>query len=97
MVSVASSRCGDKCGVGQLDLRDALLPRRGEEDQREAALLAVEPAHLLESNQPEERHGRLGIGDADHAVEIFHHRAVPIQKRFIDKNTQLIAWSLAGG
>ena len=57
--------------VGELDLR-LLVARRGEEDQGEAALLIVHPAHLLEAEQREEAQRLLGVGDADHGVQIFH-------------------------
>ena len=57
--------------VGELDLR-LLVARRGEEDQGEAALLIVHPPHLLEAEQREKAQRFLGIGDADHGVQIFH-------------------------
>jgi len=59
--------------VRQLHLGDAVLAGRGEEDEREAALLAVEPAYLLQPDQVEEADRRLRIGDADHGVEIAGH------------------------
>src|SRR3546814_7673829 len=74
-------------------LGDPFLPRRREEDQREAARLIVEAANLLESDQLEETGGGVGVGDPDHGVKIFGHApnivprrrngtgALPLQRR----------------
>ena len=59
--------------MGELDLR-VLVAGRGEEDQGEAALLIVHPADLAEAEHLEEADRRVGIGDPDHGVEIFHLR-----------------------
>ena len=69
--------------VGELDL-GGLVARRGEEDQREAALLIVHPPQLAKAEQLEEADRRVGVGNADHGVEIFHRaRLVAIKARFI--------------
>src|SRR4029453_19405028 len=65
--------------VGELDLR-ILVARRGEEDQGEPPLLAVHPAQLLKAEQIEETDRLLGIGNADHRVQIFHRLTVADQK-----------------
>eukprot|EP01037_Dinobryon_pediforme_P019321 gene19322-19723_t len=54
--------------VRQLDLR-VVIAGGGEEDQREATLLAVHPPHFLESEQLEEGDRRRGVGHADHRME----------------------------
>lgn len=59
--------------IGEFDLGKAFLPGRGKEDQREAPGLAVEPPHLLETDQREKGDRRIRIGDTDHAVEILDH------------------------
>ena len=57
--------------VRQFDLR-IVIPRRGEEDQGETSHLVIEPAQLPEPKQIEKADGRVGVGYADHGVEIFH-------------------------
>lgn len=59
--------------VGQFDLCNALLSRCCEKDQSKSALLAVCPTDLFETDKLEKRDCSLGIGDSDHAVEIFGH------------------------
>src|SRR3546814_18854023 len=80
-------------------LGDPFLPRRREEDQREAARLIVEAANLLESDQLEETGGGVGVGDPDHGVKIFGHApnivprrrngtgALPLQRRLSIANS----------
>src|SRR3546814_1382680 len=62
-------------------LGDPFLPRRREEDQREAARLIVEAANLLESDQLEETGGGVGVGDPDHGVKIFGHAPNIVPRR----------------
>ncbi len=59
--------------MGQFDLREPLLTRRGKKDQREAPGGTSVTAHFLQPDQLEERDRRIRIGDADHGVEIFYH------------------------
>ena len=58
--------------VSQLDLR-ILVPRCGNEDQGEAALLIIEAAYFLEPEHLEEAQGGVDVFHADHGVEIFGH------------------------
>src|SRR3546814_14459459 len=87
-------------------LGDPFLPRRREEDQREAARLIVEAANLLESDQLEETGGGVGVGDPDHGVKIFGHApnivprrrngtgALPLQRRLSIANSFAFGASL---
>src|SRR3546814_9104610 len=88
------------------DVCSSDLPRRREEDQREAARLIVEAANLLESDQLEETGGGVGVGDPDHGVKIFGHApnivprrrngtgALPLQRRLSIANSFAFGASL---
>ncbi len=57
--------------IGQLDLCNPVLTGRGKKDQREAPRLAVETPHFLQPDQIEKGDSRVGVGHADHRVQIF--------------------------
>ena len=59
--------------VSELDFSEAFLTGGGEEDEREAALFAAEPADFVKADQGEELHCCFRVGDADHGVEIMGH------------------------
>src|SRR3546814_9320467 len=69
------------------DVCSSDLPRRREEDQREAARLIVEAANLLESDQLEETGGGVGVGDPDHGVKIFGHAPNIVPRRRSEEHT----------
>jgi len=48
--------------VGQFDLGDTCLPRRGKEDQREPPRLDIEPAHFFQPDQLEEERRLAYVG-----------------------------------
>ncbi len=72
--------------IGQLDLR-AFVAGRGEEDEREAPLLAVLPLQLLEPEQLVEGEAGVEVADPDHRVEIFHV-AAPVAHRLYRPSCQ---------
>ena len=47
--------------ISELDLCDPILPRTGEENQREASLFAVEAANLFQPDQVEKGDGGVGV------------------------------------
>jgi hypothetical protein len=67
--------------VGELDL-GFLVARRGQEDQGEAPLLIVHAADFPKAEQIEEADRFVGIGHADHGVEIFHGRRLSSAKAY---------------
>ena len=56
--------------IGQFDLR-IFIPRRGEIDEGEAPLFAVEPLDLFQSQQVEKGDRLFDVTDADHAMQEF--------------------------
>src|SRR5690606_13901570 len=61
--------------IGQLSLGKLFLPRRGEEDQREAPLLAVITAHFFQTQKIEKLYHGIGIANPKHGVQKFNrHR-----------------------
>ena len=74
--------------VGEFDFGNAFLPRRGQEDQREAALFIGKATHFLHPEQLEEADRRFRVADPDHGVQIFDHAAsTPI----VDRMARFIA------
>src|SRR5205085_6743950 len=61
--------------VGELDL-GVLVAGGSEENEGEAALLAVVTAQLLEAEQLEEADRRLRVRHPDHGMEIFHRASL---------------------